>query len=647
MGFQTYETLFQNYTEKYVTQKYRIPGMELPRINSVMTSQWAKDQPWYPAYQKAMTMDFSQFEQVPPLARNFLATLYMNELMHTKTSGSRPIEAGKDSKLMPMFHAPALGRLFSVNDYEYYKLLKEQEAQMGEAEGQERIIGNAEDQRLEQGVRTRMAEMERYLKSEKHNPLFRLGCSMFARKEESKRSQFGEKKDAESRNMFRELDDRMTEMIMEDTLSPMSQQQIQATYKMAEDQKTADEMVQTNVEKQVQVAKMMFLAHIGRTFLTTTTANENGEPQPVEQNLDRSVASMVSHCSRTGFVLPPGEENQVNEMMDSILGSNAGRAAGIYGRTAATHSTQNGANVREYKELKGVCLRKQYGMDIAIGGLGNPGVMKEGYQKQTLKNDGTCGHMYLHINKGTAGKTSSLLVGFESDAPEMTNQMGHTHTKSATQESMSSFLGQRDDEMGDKYGGRTVDCTMYDPAMLKNMLDSFANRYRSMMFEAVKSGTMKSRVQEINQMLSGKIMDADRLEVLFNKTGFTKQAAAHMAIQVAERRNLMSREALEAKKNQSRSLSATESEVEVAPMEENKKPGYRMIIKAAFGNQAALNRLREYKRVFDVRATKVRMEFRDLLKETEVQKKTMRHRMIEHVVKKNEPVNERSARTRQ
>lgn len=51
----------------------------------------------------------------------------------------------------------------------------------------------------------------------------------------------------------------------------------------------------------------------------------------------------------------------------------------------------------------------------------------------------------------------AMLMGMESDAHGVMNQMGHTHDIHATPEKASSFGGQRTDEVGNKYGGRQCD----------------------------------------------------------------------------------------------------------------------------------------------------------------------------------------------
>lgn len=91
-------------------------------------------------------------------------------------------------------------------------------------------------------------------------------------------------------------------------------------------------------------------------------------------------------------------------------------------------------------------------MNCAIGGLGNAGV-----SGKTICNDGSCGHFYSMYMEGDETHYGAMLMGLESDAYGVTNQMGHTHDIHATGEKASSLGGQRTDEIGNKYGGRQCD----------------------------------------------------------------------------------------------------------------------------------------------------------------------------------------------
>ena len=60
----------------------------------------------------------------------------------------------------------------------------------------------------------------------------------------------------------------------------------------------------------------------------------------------------------------------------------------------------------------------QRGMNCAIGGLGQKGI-----GEKRLSNDGSCGHFYSMFKKAEAGYHGAMLMGLESDASGMVNQM--------------------------------------------------------------------------------------------------------------------------------------------------------------------------------------------------------------------------------
>ena len=419
------------------------------------------------------------------------------------------------------------------------------------------------------------------------NPALRLGMSLMQNDE------------SQNYSHYRTLDDRMIGMIMEDTLKPMTPDQMRNVNAMADNPEHAQQMIETNVEKQVQMAKMMFVAHLGQTNLV------NDAKETVQ--MDRSVASMMAHCSRTAFVFPPGNEKDVTQMMGHLTGAKMGKGAGIYGRFAATHSTAHGKTFADFKELKSVSFRHQHGMDVAIGGLGNPGIKGRNGVPRTLDMDGTCGHMYMRVDKGGPDKTSSLLVGFESDAPGKQNQQGHGHSSATTGEYMSSFLGQRVDEMGAKYGGRMVDCTMFRPDELSKALDDFTSYYRGMAYEAMTNPEARKRLEQANAMLSGTLMKPDELAVCLNKAGMDMDRA-QVITQISAN-----------KKGQDFQMdTAKVGERSVKPMASPEKPSKRVRFRAKLGNTAAKKLVRDYKEAKVDRkdaAKRVAMSFSEFSKE--------------------------------
>lgn len=526
------------YTE-FVEGNRLIPENYSEQISGFLMSEYMTTKIGLEGYEKAQRGDFSLFETVDPVFRNWMAS-----------------EFERNAELFP------------------------REIKTNLEEGN---IGPAEKQ---------------FLDEHKKNPVFRLYCSLKSRENEK----------------FRDYDDMMVDMIMEDTMRPMTEDQINKVHEMTKTPEEAQEMIAANVEKQVQMAKMMFLTHFGKTNLVNK-ANEKIE-------MDRSVASMMAHCSRTAFVFSSGDQKSVDEMMGHLVGAKKGKAAGVFSRFAATHTTRQGKTISEFKEVKKASFRHQYGMNVAIGGLGNPGISGPN-GPQTLKTDGSCGHMYMRVDKGGPDKTSSLLVGFESDAPGVNNQQGHGHSAAANGEFMSSFLAQREDEMGEKYGGRIVDCTGIQPAALSKVLERFTGHYRTMLYgamgypikgyelgkgaETIDPATARLRLEDTNRMLLGKLMDTSRLEVCMNNTGMTLEDANIAAKFSANARDL------------DYDLPArTNGQKHVEPMFAPEKPSKRVRFKAFIGDTYAKKLVNDYKAAKAERKAatkKVAMSFNEFSKE--------------------------------
>lgn len=407
-------------------------------------------------------------------------------------------------------------------------------------------------------------ELDNLLEEQAMNPVFRLGCSLRSQRNET------------TRDNYKEYDDYMNTYIMEQSLTPLDCTRLQNLKNEGLTGEKLNQAVEQNVEKQVMLAKTLFLTHLGKPQLKETLAPD----QPPQQTpLDRPVASMMAHCSRTAYVFPPGDSAQQNKLFDSVLGPEMGKDAGVYRRMAATHSVSSGPTIDDFKELKKFSMANQYGMNIAIGGAGNPGVSGP-KGPQTLKNDGSCGHMYMHIDKGDVNKCSSLLVGIESDAPGVTNQLGHTHDTKATPESMSSFLGQRSDEMGAKYGGRIVDCTHIPHDKLNNAINEFTDHYRSMLIAGMGNPEVGKELKEINNSLCGLPMSNYQLSSMMGRMGIdTEKQKASLVIPEYVLSDTVPEKCVQ--------------DLNVAPTP--KKPGLLTRFKAAFGSSDAKKACQEHK----------------------------------------------------
>ena len=406
------------------------------------------------------------------------------------------------------------------------------------------------------------------LKEQAMNPAFRLGCSL--------RSRDG----APEAGHYAEYDDYMNAYLMEQTLRPMDQSRLQSLKDQGLSGNLLDNAVGQNVEKQVILAKTLFLAHLGEAQLLGAEKLPNA---PDRKKLDRPIASMMAHCSRTAYVFPPGNSAQQNKLFDSLLGPDLGKGADVYRRMAATHSVSSGPTINDFKEQKKFSMLNQYGMNIAIGGVGNPGIGGPN-GPQTLKNDGSCGHMYMHVDKGGVNKCSSLLVGFESDAPGVANQQGHTHDAKATPESMSSFLGQRTDEMGEKYGGRIVDCTNIPIDKLELAVNEFTDHYRSMLIEGMGNSTARNDLNRINEKLCASPMEKTELAVMMCQIGMDKDKVVGI---------LKSPQNPGITENRLADVHSRNSATDLKKPPQ--KPGRFTRLKAAFGNAEAKKACQEHK----------------------------------------------------
>ena len=350
----------------------------------------------------------------------------------------------------------------------------------------------------------------------------------------------------------------------------------------------------------MQLARTLLMAHIGNTYVYVDHAVDENPMNRFEEGFNelktRSAASMLSHCSRTAFVLPAGKN--VSHMVDSAVGLNMGAASGNYRRSAATHTTRNGSEFTDFEEIKRISLINRRGMNIAIGGLGNIGIPGGEGQDRTLKNDGSCGHMYMRVDKGSKNKTTSLLIGFESDAPQTTNQQGHAHNSSAAPEYMSSFLAQRADEFGEKYGGRRVDLTGYTPDQLSNILDTFSSHYRALLTKGISDPKMAGRAMLVNRLLAGEPIGVDgrKLSLLFNQAGIDREQTRELATDClnAKLRAQSKMKGMDLGSVTAGILPPDEAADAIEPLQELKKPSLWVRFKAKLGIESAKERIRAY-----------------------------------------------------
>lgn len=279
------------------------------------------------------------------------------------------------------------------------------------------------------------------------NPALRLGLSLAQRTRGFSTRQY---------LFFEKLDEAMSTAVMVSTLTHVAERDKVKTYfegkGSANADSDADSAIKANMAQQIQIAKRLLLMQLSDFKVVHTEKTGTSRTE----NWSSSMAVALSHCSRVTLTLPKQDQrspaNEQEKMWRSILTTGGENTAQDNSRGSSTHSLErrkikDGGKVKEKKVLFN--LIGQRGMNCAIGGLGNAGV-----SGKTLCNDGSCGHFYSMYKEADADHYGAMLMGLESDAYGVTNQMGHTHDIHATGEKASSLGGQRMDEVGDKYGGR-------------------------------------------------------------------------------------------------------------------------------------------------------------------------------------------------
>lgn len=363
-----------------------------------------------------------------------------------------------------------------------------------------------------------------------NNPAMRLGLA----KAYEKDGFAGKDKD-----FFRNIDSALSQKTFEDTLAPMTKEE-QDAYILGsgngpQAQARALENIQRHQESQKVMLKMLYAAQMG----DSKRFEEHGSPNSTPWK--GNVADMFLSGQRVGIVLPgvtetqrdsatlrPGGGGQPDatnprdakakreQIVSSIYGPDRGRAAGNNTRTSATHSVQTKSfSLRQmFKEIKvkmfpwnlGKLFGGQYGMDVAAGGLGKPG------PGGRIENDGTCGHMYNHINPGDSKNCGALLVGFESESPLKTNRLGHTHGMSAKPEQASCFGTQKTNTVGAKYGGREIDLSHIKPDDFIRDMEAF-DKYITSRQQNLRHENAQVRQQaqedlaEVGKLLAGEVVD--------------------------------------------------------------------------------------------------------------------------------------------
>lgn len=339
------------------------------------------------------------------------------------------------------------------------------------------------------------------------NPGLRLGLSL---------AQKTEGIDDDMKDFFRRLDEAMSTAVMVATVTmpPLRMNVVRYFQEKNVDnpEEKAEAAVQANKAQQIQIAKRLLLMQLSNF--------KKIDNEGKEEKWDKSMAVALSHCSRVVVTLPSqggigNTADQHADMWRSILTKNGANSAQDNRRGGSTHSVER-RKVNDHSKItkeKKVLVNMigQRGMNCAIGGLGY-----EGVGKKILCNDGSCGHFYSMYKEADSTHYGTFLMGLESDANGVTNQMGHTHDMHATPEKASSLGGQRGDEVGKKYGGRQCDLTHFTADQIAermNQLEQYMERMQQ------KGFTAYDEYKGVMSMLAGKTMTRSEQVKFYDKTG--------------------------------------------------------------------------------------------------------------------------------
>lgn len=346
------------------------------------------------------------------------------------------------------------------------------------------------------------------------NPGFRLAINSLANPENAK--------DADNlggSGVFQAMDSHINQHLMEQTLKPVGK-----------DVDISKQELNQTRNKQRLMAKMMLMQQMG-DFCQTEEWKNDGNGLFREHPYTETMAESFAHGGRTGFILPPGVEQ--DQIFDSLLGENNGKSAGVEGRTAATHAFSKkkvddmGNSTKDFKEVKShwynpSTYQNQYGMDISVGGVGNKGATGE-----TIRNDGKGGHLYMRIEKGDKNTCGALMVGLESEAPGKTGTTGHKHDWRATAAKQSAFLSSKSTH-GAKTDGRTVDLSHVDAKSFTNVMNAFDTYYYNLQQQALSNDKQTAEkatntLETLNHKLAGKPLQKSDLQNILEDV--TKGAA--------------------------------------------------------------------------------------------------------------------------
>ena len=359
----------------------------------------------------------------------------------------------------------------------------------------DRYHGNASDPQLQQELRERLMEVD-----------LRTGFA------------FGGKEPKDPVSVFLRECGRIAnrQMLLQTLENPEPTARLQLLNELeredpANAQQNLNDALDKDLEQRVEIAKILFLTHLGRFQLL--------DPQHEPMEMNENIAEVYTHGGRTMFILPAGTDQ--TQVMNGIQGQHP-EQSGLKGRSFATHSVTprklraDGSIESEATELRVTGLytysrTHHKGMNVSVGGLGQIGP-----NKKVITADGTNGHMYMHLVPGKENTCGTMLVGFENSGPGKKSRLGHAHTASAKKAGGSAFLSDKS-YLGSEFGGRIVDLSGLSTEELSALLGQFENAYRN----AAKADP--GLLNACNDLLTGKMMSVGQLKGMLQELQVPKE----------------------------------------------------------------------------------------------------------------------------
>jgi hypothetical protein len=222
-----------------------------------------------------------------------------------------------------------------------------------------------------------------------------------------------------------------------------------------------DDLIQRQSSAMAIVKRIFILLQQGLTF--------SGNKGKTWEQWTEPVAVALSHGGRVNIRIPKiGQGEEQHGFFNWLTGGRQNmQNAGMHTRTAGTHRIAIGNDKENkkgsFKEKGGMLAAVQaglgaeigdtyhFGLDLPVGGLG-----QQDMNGTVILPNGSYGHLYIGYKPPTTTCDGGLLIGCETDAPGMTNFLGHKHTAKATSAEHGPTRGLKVDAVGGKAKGNML-----------------------------------------------------------------------------------------------------------------------------------------------------------------------------------------------